>query len=148
MAYTPTNWTTGDTITAAKLNKIEQGIADGGGGGALVIECNSSFIDAIESNSSLDKTFEEIHTALSSGTPCYIHVENGNSDTAYGAAMLPVVATYKYLNVYRVIASGWRIAVISSTTSLSHPTAVIFTASSLSDYPVFYRNVCPSSSTT
>lgn len=26
MAYTPTNWQTGDTVTAAKLNKIEQGI--------------------------------------------------------------------------------------------------------------------------
>lgn len=33
MAYTPTTWTTGDTITASALNKIEQGIADGGGGG-------------------------------------------------------------------------------------------------------------------
>lgn len=33
MSYTPTTWTTGDTITATKLNKIEQGIADAGGGG-------------------------------------------------------------------------------------------------------------------
>ena len=33
MSYTPTTWTTGDTITATKLNKIEQGIADSGGGG-------------------------------------------------------------------------------------------------------------------
>lgn len=33
MSYTPTTWTTGDTITASALNKIEQGIADGGGGG-------------------------------------------------------------------------------------------------------------------
>lgn len=32
MAYTPTTWTTGDTITASALNKIEQGIANGGGG--------------------------------------------------------------------------------------------------------------------
>lgn len=31
MSYTPTTWTTGDTITATKLNKMEQGIADGGG---------------------------------------------------------------------------------------------------------------------
>lgn len=39
MSYTPTTWTTGDTITATKLNKIEQGIADAGGGGYdLVIE--------------------------------------------------------------------------------------------------------------
>lgn len=33
MSYSPTTWTTGDTITATKLNKIEQGIADSGGGG-------------------------------------------------------------------------------------------------------------------
>ena len=36
MAYTPTNWQCGDTITAEKLNKLEQGLAEccGGGGGA------------------------------------------------------------------------------------------------------------------
>ena len=33
MSYTPTTWNTGDTITASALNKMEQGIADGGGGG-------------------------------------------------------------------------------------------------------------------
>lgn len=31
MSYTPTTWTTGDTITASALNKIENGIADAGG---------------------------------------------------------------------------------------------------------------------
>lgn len=30
MAYTPTEWATGDVITAQKLNKIEQGIAGAG----------------------------------------------------------------------------------------------------------------------
>lgn len=33
MSYTPTTWTTGDTISASALNKIENGIADAGGGG-------------------------------------------------------------------------------------------------------------------
>lgn len=33
MSYTPTTWNTGDTITPSALNKIEQGIAEGGGGG-------------------------------------------------------------------------------------------------------------------
>ena len=28
MAYTPTNWKTGDVITAEKLNNMESGIAD------------------------------------------------------------------------------------------------------------------------
>lgn len=30
MAYTPTNWVTGDTISAEKLNKMENGIASSG----------------------------------------------------------------------------------------------------------------------
>ena len=37
MSYTPTTWTTGDTITATKLNKMEQGIAGAGGGYDFVI---------------------------------------------------------------------------------------------------------------
>lgn len=35
MAYTPTEWQSGDIVTSAKLNKIEQGIADAGGGSEL-----------------------------------------------------------------------------------------------------------------
>jgi len=30
MAYEPTTWKSGDVVTSAKLNKIEQGIASGG----------------------------------------------------------------------------------------------------------------------
>lgn len=37
MSYTPTNWNTGDTITAAAMNKIENGIANAGGGYDAVI---------------------------------------------------------------------------------------------------------------
>ncbi len=37
MAYTPTTWTTGDTITASAMNKIENGIANAGGGGTEVV---------------------------------------------------------------------------------------------------------------
>ena len=38
MSYTPNTWTTGDTITATKLNNIEQGIANAGGGWDIVIQ--------------------------------------------------------------------------------------------------------------
>ncbi len=40
MSYTPTTWTTGDTITASAMNKIENGIA-GTGGYDLVIAINN-----------------------------------------------------------------------------------------------------------
>ena len=37
MSYTPTTWTTGDTVTASALNKIENGIANAGNGGLACI---------------------------------------------------------------------------------------------------------------
>lgn len=36
MTYTPTTWRAGDTITSARLNRMEQGIATGGG--VLMVE--------------------------------------------------------------------------------------------------------------
>lgn len=42
MSYTPTTWTTGDTITASAMNKIEQGIAEGGSGYDLIIVVESN----------------------------------------------------------------------------------------------------------
>jgi len=38
MAYEPTTWTAGDTVTAAKMNKLEQGVANSGNGSILWIE--------------------------------------------------------------------------------------------------------------
>lgn len=37
MSYEPTTWQAGDTITSARLNKLEQGVAEGGGG-VLVVD--------------------------------------------------------------------------------------------------------------
>ena len=57
MAYTPTTWNTGDTITASALNKMENGIANAGGGGCSVaafwrtgtatVECDGDFNAAL-----------------------------------------------------------------------------------------------------
>lgn len=52
MSYTPTTWAAGDTVTAAKLNKLEQGVA--AGGGVLVVH---------DVNGTLDKTWQEIADA-------------------------------------------------------------------------------------
>lgn len=49
MSYSPTTWESGDTITSAKLNKMEQGIANAG---TLIVHAN---------NGTLDKTWQEIH---------------------------------------------------------------------------------------
>ena len=52
MAYEPTNWKTGDVVTSAKLNKLENGVA--AGSGVLVVTVNGS------GPYTLDKTAGEI----------------------------------------------------------------------------------------
>lgn len=61
MSYEPTNWKSGDTVTSAKLNKIEQGIANagGGGGGALIVTHSQ--------DGTLGKTAGEIFDAFRAG---------------------------------------------------------------------------------
>ena len=63
MSYTPTEWKAGDTVTSAKLNKIEQGIA--AGSGILIAHVG---IKSGENFPTLDKTWQEIHDA----DVCYI----------------------------------------------------------------------------
>ena len=70
MAYTPTNWQDGDVITAEKMNKLEQGVAEGGGGVLLVnvTETSSTF--------TADKTYDEVDAAVEAGKMVYL-VYNG-----------------------------------------------------------------------
>lgn len=42
MSYEPHTWQTGETITAAGLNKIEQGIANAGSGGTATIKISAT----------------------------------------------------------------------------------------------------------
>lgn len=60
MAYQKTNWATGDVVTAEKLNNIESGIEDVGGG-VLMVHVN---FDETIGVPSLDKTWQEIYDAV------------------------------------------------------------------------------------
>ena len=59
MSYTPTEWKTGDIVTAQKLNKIETGI----GGNHIEI------INVVNDNGTMtkDKTFNEIFEIIQNG---------------------------------------------------------------------------------
>lgn len=59
MNYEPTNWQSGDTVTAEKLNHIEQGIV--GGGGVVVTATYRN------GETTFDVTAEEAYEALKSG---------------------------------------------------------------------------------
>ena len=65
MSYIPTEWQTGDIVTAEKLNKLEEGVAasGGGGGGGLLVTVSAVSEGVME----LDKNYNEILTALYNG---------------------------------------------------------------------------------
>lgn len=86
MAYTPTEWKCGDTITAEKLNKLENGLADccgGGGSEPLIIR-----FDVERSNTEgvalYDKTWQQVFDALNNAIPVY--AEWGFYDKSEGAS--------------------------------------------------------------
>ena len=82
MSYTKQTWSTGDTVTAAKLNHMEDGIAEAGGGssggGAFVVNVTVQY-DFDEHGytvSSCDKNAEEIVTAVNGGSIVFAIVSN------------------------------------------------------------------------
>lgn len=83
MSYEPTVWKNGDVITPEKLNKIEQGVA--GGGGALIIEWDGE--------NDLDVTYQDILDAVNAGKRVEMRKPVGES--GYATYQLNIVC-YKY----------------------------------------------------
>lgn len=136
MSYTPTTWTTGDTITASALNKIEQGIADGGGGALIVTVSDSPY--------TMDKTFAEIYTALADNIPCYMEYRNIipsdlDSEYTYHITLAPITKAYKYDDAYIVAVSLANVAYLNNTANVTQPLTASFLASQANDYPTFHR---------
>lgn len=140
MAYTPTTWTTGDTITASAMNKIENGIANAGGGGALICNCSD-----VGGYITLDKTVQEIYDALISGTPAYIKYQYGVLGTDYVGHLIlaPIVKIYNYndTGLIRIIAIKCFMQTVSSLPDVAGPATLIFTAGGLNEYPTFHTSV-------
>ena len=82
MAYTPNTWAAGDTITAQKLNNMEQGIADAGG--ALVGFTNHNMGGTY---SDIEFGAAEVKEALLAGIPVYIIVRWVADDVTYQVTM-------------------------------------------------------------
>lgn len=73
MSYEPTVWKSGDVVTSAKLNKLEQGVAGGGG----LFKVNAEYDESTDTLT-LDKTWKEIRDAVVSGlVPYIVSVDDG-----------------------------------------------------------------------
>ena len=143
MSYTPTTWTTGDTITATKLNKIENGVANAGS----VLICNSSY-SSQASAYVLDKTVQEIYDALLAGTPAYIKYQYGTPSDYIGTLYLaPIIKIYNYdfTNTIRICASKPGIYPVTGKDYAFVPCVLIYSATSVNAYPVFYTSVTSTS---
>lgn len=86
MSYTPTTWTTGDTITASAMNKIEQGIANAGGGVSGLCTATSG---------TLDKSYNDLLGMLNNGViPYFIDTPDANTHSIYVLTDLMIDGDY------------------------------------------------------
>lgn len=70
MAYEKQTWQTGDVVTSAKLNHMEDGIAgaSSGGGGVFVVNVTTTYDEQEHAIYTCDKTAGEVWTALGNGS--------------------------------------------------------------------------------
>lgn len=89
MSYEPTTWKTGDVVTSTKLNKMEQGIADAGGGsgggGVLVVNMTA---DQQARTVTLDKTWQEIYDAITGGKSVIAKHVNGDAISVFSPLLI------------------------------------------------------------
>lgn len=148
MSYTPTEWVTGDVVTAEKLNKLEGQVED-------ISLIQRVVINMDPSTKKLDKTFKQIYDLLASGyAPCIRLVEsdvyNNAESYAYSAGFVEVNMLYKYGDYeYRLYADTVSYKAItyggSDYYSIGKPAMLTFIASAPTDYPelkfrVFTKN--------
>lgn len=124
MAYEPTNWKSGDVVTSAKLNKLEQGVVDAGGG-ALVVTAN-------DVTGAFDKTWQEINDALIAGKRVYVAAPYTMKGITVAGQQMQIIAAHATgddttIEGVAVIMLGFEDNIV----------AAIATASAPEEYPVF-----------
>lgn len=83
MAYEPTQWRSGDTITSERLNKMEQGIAGGGSGDAYVLHTTMTVTNE---NGHTTYTYSSVELR-EDGLPMWLIIDNAmsNDNTTYAS---------------------------------------------------------------
>lgn len=122
MSYEPTNWKSGDVVTSAKLNKLEQGVAEAGGsgGGFLKVGFDTETL-------TLDKTWKQIFDALSAGYFVNVFTEQTESEQARQSQVYECLYGDDYI-VHAYTLSGGNILFAT------------FAVQSENGYPVFVKD--------
>lgn len=105
MAYEPTNWKSGDVVTSAKLNKLEQAVASGG---VMIVEYQ-------EDGVTFNKTWQEIYDALAGKLIC-VAIGYTNDDNYVSANQLLIS------EAFHAGGEGYTVYVGSDQFSVDSPT--------------------------
>lgn len=106
MAYEPTQWRSGDTITSERLNKMEQGIAGGGSGEFYALHTAQTVTPAETEGGEDTYTFSSVELR-EDGLPMWLIVDNAivtDDTTSTG-----VVTLANYNNEFFTYSVGLRV---------------------------------------
>ena len=107
MAYTPTDWQTGDVVTADKLNKIEAGVARGNG---IVSGAFNPETDEV----TINKSFDDLTDMVADGTLPFLAVESDDD----GLVLAPLLLL-KYVDSSYMAAFGNKLQMVTFASSSS-----------------------------
>ncbi len=92
MAYTPTEWVTGDVITAEKLNRIEAALAFAYPVIARFTVEYSDLVPGTTAYGSCDRTFAELHAAFAAHRTVNAYLDVLSEDVVVLTALLTPTA--------------------------------------------------------
>lgn len=118
MSYEPTNWQTGDIVTAEKLNKLENGVASG----ILVV---NMVLDEDMDVPMLDKTYAEIESAL----------ENNKQVVIFNKSIIAGLFAYSVMNASRRQVGNIVVALSMAQDGVA---LLTFIAEEEDEYPIIY----------
>lgn len=122
MSYEPTNWKTGDVVTSAKLNKLENGVA----GNVLIINETEN-----AGRLTLDKTWEEIYNVLNNGGIAMVRTASSSGGIGVGRSINIVIVYRAYETTNLDGALTYGISVGDFTTKMIK----LYTCESANEYP-------------
>lgn len=113
MSYTPTNWQTGDTVTAEKLNKMEAGIELAND--AFVITLTPTEQDF---SGTIDKTYDEIVASVNSGVKIFFKFASALypvNEIIINSSLITVGGTFLIFD--NILTQSWYLIKIQTSTS-------------------------------
>lgn len=131
MAYEPTNWKTGDVVTSEKLNKLENGVANGGG----FLKVASS-LDDQERVETMDKTWQEIHDALVNGEYVVLVDAYDEYTKEYSATQSRIVEA-RYVKAFLNAESFYQVTVKQISDDGVTEEGMRYTCPTANDYPQY-----------